>query len=70
LIEAGALCFPAIGRFLSFDGRLLHAAPRDLAAPVGASNDGSAVRLTFLVNIWLQHKPTGKNHFSSQRCLH
>ena len=105
-IAGGALCFPAAGRHLSFDGRLLHAAPRDLAAPqsvppsvaeavpettgavgprgavdtagsrsttttsttttnttTSTSGGGGGLRVTFLVNVWLQHRPTGIHPF-------
>ena len=89
-----ALCFPRIGQHLSFDGRLLHAAPLELRAAVVKSKEkarretvndhddkvGEArtipvatidsgryprERITFLVNIWLQHRPNGIRPFPS-----
>ena len=80
-ISAGALCYPKVGRHLSFDGRLLHAAPTELAAPetqtagTGEGTGGGAgggrgaaagegeERVTFLVNVWLQHRPNGIRPF-------
>ena len=100
-VASAAMCFPAVGRHLSFDGRLLHAAPRDLApptplpaeaaslptdaapaigdatrpAPVATTTATAAAcpdpdrplapgaRVTFLVNVWLQHRPNGIRPF-------
>ena len=88
-----ALCFPRVGQHLSFDGRLLHAAPLELRAvvvkskekarrvvndhndkfcetrtiPVATIDSGRCPRerITFLVNIWLQHRPNGIRPFPS-----
>jgi len=50
--------WPLCGKHLSFDGRFLHGAPSDL------SNDcDTSIRCTFLVNIWLHHKPLGVQPF-------
>ncbi len=57
-ISEGAACFPERGRHLVFDGRKLHAAPLELArAPT------SDRRVTFLVNCWLNHRPSGVREF-------
>ncbi|KAL1519695.1 hypothetical protein AB1Y20_023205 [Prymnesium parvum] len=50
-----------VGRHLSFDGRLLHGAPSELMQPAGKAAAGSARRVTFLVNVWLNHKPWGSD---------
>jgi len=46
--------WPVVGRHLSFDGRFLHGAPAKFAhgTPKKCSH-----RVTFLVNVWLNHKP-------------
>eukprot|EP00928_Gymnodinium_smaydae_P054308 TRINITY_DN3810_c0_g1_i3.p1 TRINITY_DN3810_c0_g1~~TRINITY_DN3810_c0_g1_i3.p1 ORF type:complete len:404 (+),score=87.72 TRINITY_DN3810_c0_g1_i3:36-1247(+) len=65
---------PAVGKHIAFDGRWLHGAPADLAAALapesGAAAGGEAKtsggkRVTFLVNVWLNHKPIGAAPFSS-----
>lgn len=51
--------WPRAGKHIAFDGRWLHGAPDGVpAAPLRAS-DGAATarRATFLVNVWLNHKP-------------
>lgn len=58
---------PVLGKHIAFDGRLLHSAPTDLydEIKVHAPNNGASVgkrgprpkRVTFLVNIWINHKP-------------
>lgn len=57
---------PRRGKHIVFDGRLLHGAPahyslREAVAPErnGGSLDEDSYRITFLVNIWLDHKPAG-----------
>ena len=57
-VDAAAACRPHVGRHLVFDGRGLHAAPLALAIS-GASNK----RYTFLVNVWLGHRPSGIRPF-------
>jgi len=57
----------------SFDGRFLHGAPRELGLPnpsihkAGTDEDHESaappMRVTFLVNVWLQHKPYGIQPF-------
>ena len=54
-IDQACLSWPAVGKHVSFDGRLLHAAP--------VKDSQKRVRTTFLVNIWLNHKPVGKRPF-------
>ena len=57
-VENAAACAPRVGRHLVFDGRALHAAPRALA-----TSGGGGKRYTFLVNIWLNHRPSGIRPF-------
>lgn len=70
------LCSPCVGKHLSFDGSLLHAAPSDLLPPEeddgnsDSSDDRAAdcepviQRITFLVNIWIDHVPESSVPFS------
>ncbi|RHY04396.1 hypothetical protein DYB36_005857 [Aphanomyces astaci] len=48
---------PTPGKHITFDGELLHGAPSDLAFPHVNEDDDTSVRVTFLVNIWLNHVP-------------
>lgn len=52
-------CWPAIGRHLCFDGKLLHGALPDLAPPRPAAGATPGKRVTLLVNVWLNHVPWG-----------
>lgn len=62
-IGAATISHPVAGKHLVFDGRLLHLVAPELAvaspsAAVAAAGDQLPLpRLTFLVNIWLHHKP-------------
>ena len=63
-VEAAHACFPRSGRHLVFDGKLLHGAPSGLPAPrlpaAKRVRSGATVeRVTFLVNVWLNHVPWG-----------
>lgn len=54
---------PETGKHMKFDGQLLHGAPSELAPPRSGVkrplDEGMAERrITFLVNIWLSHKPS------------
>ncbi|CAB9499899.1 expressed unknown protein [Seminavis robusta] len=75
----GYLSWPRFGKHLSFDGRFLHAAPSDLMEPGTFETQCQIPettttksekqqrrrhgRVTFLVNIWLNHKPFGVKPF-------
>ena len=48
---------PRVGRHVRFDGRLLHGAPLELLE--ARADESPYVRVTFLVNIWIGHKPGG-----------
>lgn len=54
-IKEAYISWPRMGKHLVFDGRFLHGAPSNLISEV----ESNAVRVTFLVNIWLHHKPLG-----------
>mmetsp|Transcript_13618 Transcript_13618/g.20160 ORF Transcript_13618/g.20160 Transcript_13618/m.20160 type:complete len:371 (+) Transcript_13618:121-1233(+) len=58
-IKGAFVSWPLRGKHLSFDGRLLHGAPSDLLR----SSETDELRVTFLVNIWLYHKPLGIEQF-------
>jgi hypothetical protein len=53
------LAYPTAGKHLCFDGRLLHAAPDALARTPFAG-----ARVTFLVNVWLDHVPCGIQRYA------
>lgn len=50
-IRQGLFCRPKVGRHISFDGQLLHG-----TAPHPDGEHGE--RITFLVNVWLNHRPS------------
>ena len=54
--------YPKTGKHISFDGRYLHGSPSALS--IGANMNG--VRMTFLVNIWLNWKPLGPDIFAEE----
>ncbi|EQC34426.1 hypothetical protein SDRG_08196 [Saprolegnia diclina VS20] len=47
---------PVAGKHITFDGELLHGAPSSLAFPE-VDEDVEGLRVTFLVNIWVDHVP-------------
>lgn len=51
------LSYPSIGKHICFDGELLHGAPSTLAYPE-INEEIEGFRVTFLVNVWLDHVPT------------
>ena len=53
---------PSLGKHISFDGRFLHAAPSQLLLP-SSTTATDYFRVTFLVNIWLNHRPIGVQSF-------
>ena len=55
-VRKAEAAFPQVGRHICFDGRMLHGAPSDIARPGGPR---SKRRVTFLVNVWLNHVPWG-----------
>jgi hypothetical protein len=79
------IAYPSEGKHMSFDGRLLHAAPDDLTPPdtflsldKRTADNGKKQkrrkRVTFLVNIWLNHFPLtaqvlGNEQIQKMGCL-
>lgn len=63
--ECTAVCasYPEVGKHVAFDGRLLHGVLREMAEPDGDAVEGAGAgassRVTFLVNVWLNHRPKG-----------
>ena len=55
-IGGGALSYPRQGKHLVFDGRLLHGAVPTRTERAADVRRG-AVRVSFLVNVWLNHRP-------------
>lgn len=69
-INKAFLSRPAPGKHISFDGRMLHGAPADAniwkqTASVAGTADAS--RVTFLVNVWLNHVPSSAEPFPTDR---
>ena len=62
-ITHAVLSHPETGKHLSFDGRMLHGAPRELARAAVARDAKKRARVTFLVNVWLGHKPADVEPF-------
>jgi hypothetical protein len=55
-LKACVLSYPSIGKHICFDGELLHGAPSSLAYPE-MLDSVEDFRVTFLVNVWLDHMP-------------
>jgi hypothetical protein len=59
LVSDIVISHPEFGKHMKFDGQMLHAAPAGLCSSL--QNQGTATsptkRVTFLVNIWLNHIP-------------
>ena len=64
-VPSAAACWPALGRHLAFDGKLLHGALPNLTpspttpTPPAPAAAAARKRVTFLVNVWLNHVPWG-----------
>jgi len=52
-IDSAYVSWPHTGKHFVFDGQLLHAALHELSS----DEEATAPRITFLVNIWLGHRP-------------
>jgi len=50
--RSSIMSFPSPGKHVVFDGRLLHGAPEEFTR-----DDSLCPRLTFLVNVWINHRP-------------
>ena len=56
--------YPFPGKHIAFDGRWIHGAPANLARGLDEHEDDTrAPRVTFLVNVWLNHAPGGAAPF-------
>jgi len=62
VISKGMLSYPQVGRHVVFDGQLLH------GAVLGHGSSGE--RISFLVNIWLDHRPSMCKPLSSSLSMH
>ena len=56
------LSYPSKGKHTVFDGRFLHAVPAELRHSTSSEERS---RVTFLVNVWLDHLPVGLERFPS-----
>lgn len=65
-VDEAVLSRPAQGKHISFDGRMLHGAPADADLWTGqAPADSASTRVTFLVNVWLNHVPSSAEPFDA-----
>lgn len=53
------LCYPRAMKHLAFDGQLLHGVPQEFASPGQVGK-----RFSFLVNVWVNHKPNAASVLS------
>ena len=70
-IDEAFISRPAPGKHISFDGRLLHGAPADAniwKSPSGTV-DSKSSRVTFLVNVWLNHVPSSAEPFPADKVV-
>ncbi|KAK3271180.1 hypothetical protein CYMTET_20455 [Cymbomonas tetramitiformis] len=58
-VSKGFWASPEVGKHVKFDGRFLHGAPAEMLATESAPY----TRVTFLVNIWLNHRPADISEF-------
>jgi hypothetical protein len=65
-IDRSLLIFPKQGHHLSFSGTALHGAPGMLRQETPQAVASSSFRVTFLVNVWLRHKPIFCHKLPSQ----
>jgi hypothetical protein len=75
MISSMVVCHPKVGKHLVFDGRLLHGAPACSATMMMKNHNeernenefrtDSGCRITFLVNIWRNRKPSGISPLNS-----
>jgi hypothetical protein len=56
-VSTCAVSWPKFGKQITFDGKLLHGAPMELATRLTPGVSSNGKRVTFLVNIWLNYKP-------------
>ena len=81
-IDDAAISLPLKGKHLKFDGRLLHSAISDLKDQNDDDEDddnedddddeddeGKQVRITFLVNIWLDHIPLQSSSLTDEQII-
>ena len=79
-VDSWVLSKPLIGKHLYFSGNLLHAAPSNIVESESESesetgnesgsesgSESSALRITFLANIWFGHIPKGSVRFSADK---
>ena len=55
--DGAVLSYPAAGKHLVFDGRLLHGCPAQLSRAPEAVAGAAWERLSVLVNVWIGHRP-------------
>jgi hypothetical protein len=55
-VPSGFVSHPAVGKHISFDGRLLHGVPAEIS---DSSTPAAYTRVTFLANVWVNHALVG-----------
>ena len=69
-VDEAFLSRPAQGKHISFDGRMLHGAPADAdvwTTQTLAAGGAAQTRITFLVNVWLNHVPSSAEPFHADK---
>ena len=61
-ISSCSISWPEWGKQITFDGKLLHGAPSEFSRTPTQSRK----RITFLVNVWLNHKPLTAEQLSEE----
>ena len=64
VVSDAYLSYPKAGKHVAFDGRMLHGAPREMTRE-GDVPEGY-LRVSFLVNVWLDYKPRGIDMFPEE----
>jgi hypothetical protein len=65
LVQEALAVPPRIGRHLCFDGRWLHGAPASMRPTTADGLETSYERVTFCVNVWINHKPRQLRRFEA-----
>jgi hypothetical protein len=68
-VASGFVSHPAVGKHISFDGRLLHGVPAEIS---DSATPPAYTRVTFLANVWINHALVGiqalPEHLAQQMC--
>eukprot|EP00755_Sulcionema_specki_P002950 Sspe_Gene.119468::Locus_115419_Transcript_1_1_Confidence_1.000_Length_1022::g.119468::m.119468 len=65
-VREGYVSYPVTGKHIAFNGNLLHGCPPEMMRKKDAKSRRSYTRATFLVNLWLNHRPKDIVPFPSE----